>query len=54
MLMIRLQKSRLGLVVTGAFLGSALALFGLHAVSMKTNPADSGARAGCWWQLTPS
>jgi len=50
--MIRLQKSRLGLVVTGAFLGAALALFALHLASVKTNPADSGESAFWFFLFT--
>ena len=50
--MIRLQNSRIGRVVAGAFLGAALALFGLHVVAMKTNPADWGESAFWFFLLT--
>jgi len=43
--MIRLRKSRVGLVLAGVFLALALALFAVHLVAMKTNPADSGDSA---------
>lgn len=50
--MIRLRKSRLGLVVAGAFLAAAAALFAAHVVSFKTNPADSGESALWFFLLT--
>jgi hypothetical protein len=50
--MIRLRKSRVGLVLAGAFLAVAGALFALHLVSMKTNHADSGESALLFFVLT--
>lgn len=50
--MIRLRKSRVGFVLAGAFLGLAAALFAVHIVSMKTNPADSGESALLFFLLT--
>jgi hypothetical protein len=50
--MIRLRKSRFGLVLAGAFLALAAVLFVIHVVSMKTNQADSGESALLFFLLT--
>jgi hypothetical protein len=50
--MIRLRKSRFGLVLAGAFLALAAVLFVMHVVSMKTNQADSGESALWFFLLT--
>src|SRR5262245_38645561 len=50
--MIRLRKSPVELVVAGAFLAAALALFALHFASIKTNPADSGESAFWFFLFT--
>ena len=50
--MIRLRKSRFGLVLAGAFLALAAVLFVMHVASMKTNQSDSGESALWFFLLT--
>jgi len=50
--MIRLRKSRFGRALAGAFLAVAAALFAVHVVGVRANPADTGERALWFFLLT--
>ena len=48
--MIKLKKTKAGMVVSGIYLGISLIAFLTHIMSVETNPADSGLSA-IWFYL---